>query len=303
MELDSKADIEIFQTFELSDGARTVTILASKEEEERINQDQEYATQRFLSAVSEEGEEDFSYNATLLLIECIRDRFEKFCSSRQERNQVYKEIQEELRSYSYNLPLDKIRSKWSNLITTYKRIKDRHKAGSPGRRLWDYFQPLDDLLGPTFETAGLDGLSMLAVKPHIIKSSSHQASSAPTIIQKVSGSPELSSTPPLVCSPALPQSTVVAPSSNNVPEAKRKTSDSASVIIDQAEKGERRQDMMEQYFHQLKDKETKEENYRRRKERRERMKLRALQKIGRELQSIAKIQLEILKKQDLILEA
>ncbi|XP_042211692.1 uncharacterized protein LOC121859089 [Homarus americanus] len=148
MDSDAKnGEVEIFQTFELSDGARSVTILASKEEEERISQDQEYATQRFLSAVGEynafeEGEDEFNHNATLLLIECVRDRYEKFCSSRQERNQVYMEIQEELRSYSYNFSLEKIRTKWNSLITTYKRIKDRHKTGGIGlgKRLWDYFQ-------------------------------------------------------------------------------------------------------------------------------------------------------------------
>lgn len=40
MEMDrgtNEGDVEIFQTFELSDGSRSVTILATKEEEERIN--------------------------------------------------------------------------------------------------------------------------------------------------------------------------------------------------------------------------------------------------------------------------
>lgn len=38
MDRDTKeGDMEIFQTFELSDGSRSVTILATKEEEERIN--------------------------------------------------------------------------------------------------------------------------------------------------------------------------------------------------------------------------------------------------------------------------
>lgn len=60
--------------------------------------------------------------------------------------QVYKEVQEELRLYSYNLTVEKIRSKWNNLVTTYKRIKDRHKAGSAGRRVWDYFQVRDGLV-------------------------------------------------------------------------------------------------------------------------------------------------------------
>nr|XP_045581232.1 uncharacterized protein LOC123745026 [Procambarus clarkii] len=298
-------DLEIFQTFELSDGARTVTILASKAEEERINQDQEYATRRFLSAVGEyntvEGEDDFNHNATLLLIECVRDRYEKFCSSRQERNLVYMEIQDELRSYSYNFSVEKIRSKWNSLVTTYKRIKDRHKVGGIGigKRTWDYFQPLDDLLGPTYVSTGPAGLSMPIIKLQTTKVS-HHLPSTPTVIVKTLASPELSSTPPLAYSPALPQS---ASSTNMLPEIKRKNFDSTSVSLEcQTERGEKRQHLIEQYFQEVKDKEAKEEEYRRRKEKRERMKLRALQKIGKELQSIANIQLEIIKKQDLILE-
>lgn len=306
MEDDNKnGEVEIFQTFELSDGARTVTILASREEEERINKDQEYATQRFLSAVGEynivEGEDDFNHNATLLLIECIRDRYDQFCSSRQERNLVYMEIQEELRYYSYTFSIEKIRSKWNSLVTTYKRIKDRHKIGGIGlgRRIWDYFQPLDDLLGPTYISPVSSGLSTPTIRLQTPKVSNHSPS-VPTVILKTSSSPELSSTPPLAFSPALLQS---ASSTNTSHEIKRKNSDSVLVSLDcLAERGKKRQHMIEQYFQEVKYKEAKEEEYRKRKERRERIKLKALQKIGKELQSIANVQLEIIKKQDLILE-
>lgn len=69
-----------------------------------------------------------------------------------------------------------------------------------------------------------------------------------------------------------------------------------------ADRGEKRQEMMEQYFHQMKEKDVKEDEYRIRKEKRDRMKVRALQKIGKELEIIAKTQLDLLKKQDVILE-
>ncbi|XP_063606148.1 uncharacterized protein LOC134781065 [Penaeus indicus] len=300
-EAEKNGEVEVYQTFELSDGARTVTILASKEEEERISRDQAYATQRFLSAVGEyhveEGEEDFNHNATLLLIECIRDRFDKFTSCRQERNQVYREIQEEFRSYGYNLSIEKIRSKWNNLVTTYKRIKERHKAGLAGKRVWDYFQPLDELLSPTYEASGPAGLSLLTGKLE----KNEQQSSGSNTFQKISLSPEPSFSPPLACSPVT-HTTISIPSTSSTQELKRKHSDSMLGQEQIADRGEKRQEMMEQYFHQMKEKDVKEDEYKRRKEKRDRMKVRALQKIGKELEIIAKTQLDLLKKQDLILE-
>ncbi|KAK3895393.1 hypothetical protein Pcinc_000849 [Petrolisthes cinctipes] len=316
MERSTKGEVEMLQTFELSDGSRSVTILATKEEEQRINKDQEYATRRFLSAVGEgsgsgadEAEDDFNHNATLLLIECLRDRFHKFCSTRQERNQVYKEVQEELRLYSYNLSVEKIRSKWNNLVTTYKRIKDRHKAGSAGRRVWDYFQPIDELLGPTMESGGGANVSVMTVKPHSITNTFQHPKPMPahTVIIKTSTSPGPSQTtfsgPSHVSMSPVSSGTTCLPASNCiVREVKRKDSETEDTN-EQVDRTERRHDIIEQYLQQLKDTQEKEEMYKRRKERRERMKLKALQNIGRELESISKIQIEILRKQDLLHEA
>lgn len=67
------------------------------------------------------------------------------------------------------------------------------------------------------------------------------------------------------------------------------------------ERGTKRQAMMEQYVQQLKERDLNEEAYKKRKEKRERMKLRALKKISKELQNIAKTQCEILSKQEQIL--
>lgn len=69
------------------------------------------------------------------------------------------------------------------------------------------------------------------------------------------------------------------------------------------ERGAKRHAIMEQYIEQLREKDMFDEDYRKRKERRERMKIRALQKISKELQTIAKTQCDILRKQDQILKA
>ncbi|XP_042230777.1 uncharacterized protein LOC121872171 [Homarus americanus] len=161
-------------------------------------------------------------------------------------------------------------------------------------------EPLDDLLGPTYVSSGPAGLSVSSIKVHKSKIG-HLPPATQTIFHKVSTSPDrTSTTPPQSYSPAVSQA---ASSTCLLQEVKRKNSESSSATLDnQAERGDKRQHLMEQYFEQVKDKEAKEVEYKRRKERRERMKLRALQKIGKELQSIAKVQLEIIKKQDLILE-
>lgn len=297
-----EGSLDVFRTYQLSDGNRSVTILASREEEDRINNDQEYATNRFLSAVADtsniDEEEDFNHNATLLLIECVKDRFERFRSCRQGRYAVYKEIQEEFRSYAYNLSIDKIRSKWNNLVTTYKRIKFREKAGGLGKSVWNYFEPLDELLGPLYASAGPAGLSFLTNKRLEMKNDSIDFPQMPVVIQNVPRFQEVSTGPP-VCASQLPSPSTTL----GLEDGKRKYSESVSQDTEQCEdRGEKRQVLMEKYYHQIREKEFKDNAYRKRKERRERLKLRALQKIGRELQGISRLQTDILKYQKAILE-
>ena len=69
------------------------------------------------------------------------------------------------------------------------------------------------------------------------------------------------------------------------------------------ELGMKRQNLMEKYMDQVKEKDKYEIEYKKRKERRERLKIRALRRIGQELNNIAVTQCEILKRQDQILAA
>ncbi|XP_037775927.1 uncharacterized protein LOC119573009, partial [Penaeus monodon] len=161
----------------------------------------------------------------------------------------------------------------------------------------EFLQPLDDLLSPTYEASGPAGLSLLTGKLE----KNEQQSSGTHTFQKISVSPEPSFSPPLACSPVT-HTTISIPSTSSTQELKRKHSDSMLGQEQIADRGEKRQEMMEQYFHQMKEKEVKEDEYKRRKEKRDRMKVRALQKIGKELEIIAKTQLDLLKKQDVILE-
>lgn len=76
-----------------------------------------------------------------------------------------------------------------------------------------------------------------------------------------------------------------------------------SGITKDIELGVKRQALMEKYMEQIKEKDNFEKEYKKRKERRERLKLQALRRIGKELHTIAITQCEILKKQDQILAA
>lgn len=71
----------------------------------------------------------------------------------------------------------------------------------------------------------------------------------------------------------------------------------------QMEQGNNRQLLLQQYLSHLSSTQNFQYDYKRRKERRERLKLRALRKIAKELHTIAKTQCEILKKQDSLLQA
>lgn len=67
--------------------------------------------------------------------------------------------------------------------------------------------------------------------------------------------------------------------------------------------GVKRHALMEKYMEQMKEKDSFEIEYKKRKERRERLKIQALRRIGKELHTISATQSEILKKQDQILTA
>uniref|UniRef100_A0A0P4WH86 Myb/SANT-like DNA-binding domain-containing protein n=1 Tax=Scylla olivacea TaxID=85551 RepID=A0A0P4WH86_SCYOL len=296
---EAEGDAEVYQTFELSDGCRSVTIIASKEEEERIQQDQEYANEKFLLALSESSavdEGDFTHNATLLLIECIRDRFEKFCASRFEKNQVYREIQEELRSYSYNMSIEKIRNKWSNLVTTYKRIKFRQRTSGAGRRVWEYYQQLDELLSPSCESPVPGKISVSMIKTE--STDTEQQNTDNGIAIKLEDSMDTSFT-----ESDYPQLQTVTSVFSTIPsQAKRKYDESLNNVDNYSEKERRREELLEQFLQEVSEKETKEHNYKKRKERRDRMKLKTLQKMVSKLETLSKTQELLLKKQELVLE-
>lgn len=84
-------------------------------------------------------------------------------------------------------------------------------------------------------------------------------------------------------------------------QVKRKCGDSLNNFDNYSEKEKRREELLEQFLQQVNEKETKEHNYKKRKERRDRVKLKTLQKMVSKLETISKTQEEILRKQESVL--
>lgn len=80
---------------------------------------------------------EFSHEATMLLIEGIKKRYQELNSNNRARPQVYRDLHEELTLHGYNFSVERIRRKWNNLLGTYKRVK---KEFSPHKPPWEYYQ-------------------------------------------------------------------------------------------------------------------------------------------------------------------
>lgn len=132
------------------------------------NNDHVYSTKIPVVTAVDNKNEDFNHTATLLLIELIRERFQKFLIIHT-RPAVYKEVQEEMCFRGFSFSLEKIRKKWNDLITSYQKIKERkHKNDDLCEQVsWDYYQVLDDLLGTNVLAVPLSESSEpLAPKPN-----------------------------------------------------------------------------------------------------------------------------------------
>lgn len=51
----------------------------------------------------------------------------------------YRKLQSAFSQKGYNMSTEKIRKKLANMLTTYKRVKDRRRATGEGKNAWDYY--------------------------------------------------------------------------------------------------------------------------------------------------------------------
>lgn len=90
----------------------------------------------------------------------------------------------------------------------------------------------------------------------------------------------------------------------NMPPAnqvKRKCDDFFDDFDNYSKKETRREELLGQFLQQVSEKETQEHNYKKRKEKRDQMKLKTLQRMVSKLETISKTQEEILRKQESVL--
>ncbi|XP_063592958.1 uncharacterized protein LOC134770023 isoform X2 [Penaeus indicus] len=309
---------------------------------------------QIVAKTTQNDEADFNHTATLLLIEFIRQRFQRFLLIHS-RAAVYKEVQEELCFRGFSFTIEKIRRKWNNLITTYRRIKEKNSEDPKVKIMWDYFQLLDDLLGTTVLTvppecdvqSGNSSGSKGPVSPQSTLQTEEVPLTKPASPAKASAPSKLASTPTKAHSPekmeAVKNSQVfrpnvpikseeraeppvihivqssagttltVPPRSPSAPVHSEKTvvlqtstprvekvqvngkaSDPSTVFLEyQIEQGERRLDVMDEYFEYMKERLTKKMEYKREKALRDSKSIKVLREIGDASENLKKGLLEV----------
>ncbi|KAG7157566.1 tRNA pseudouridine(38/39) synthase-like 2 [Homarus americanus] len=288
------------------------------------NKDHIYSSQRqTLPTVNTKYEDDadFNHTATLLLIELIRQRFQRFLLMHT-RPTVYKEVQEEMCFRGFSFSLEKIRRKWNSLISTYQKIKERSSDDYLGRITWNYYQLLDDLLGTTvLAMPPTDSVEALApkprgdlshlqvkrpladIKPIITKKSTADTTSVhvvqPTPTQATLPQAPHQSTAPITTllhhdGESIFATQTIASSTLSEEKHLKNTSDTAAIFLEyNLQRGEKRLDKIEQHLIHLAEKATKKMVYRRKKEEREEFNLKALRDIGRASEKLKNGLLEI----------
>ncbi|XP_039623143.1 uncharacterized protein LOC120537928 [Polypterus senegalus] len=82
--------------------------------------------------------------STLFLLDCVKRYWNQYSGSH--RSQMFNKIHQDFESCGYNVPVDKLRKKWNNLIVTYKRAKNRIRESGHAKITWEHFEAMDSLL-------------------------------------------------------------------------------------------------------------------------------------------------------------
>ncbi|XP_049336327.1 uncharacterized protein LOC111196914 [Astyanax mexicanus] len=93
---------------------------------------------------SQWSQQEMAHKTTLLLLDLTRTYHSIYFRN---KTAFYQKVQQEFRNKGYTLSADKIRKKLGNLLTTYKRAKDRRRATGEAKVTWEYYTQMDDLFG------------------------------------------------------------------------------------------------------------------------------------------------------------
>ncbi|KAI4830595.1 hypothetical protein KUCAC02_002214, partial [Chaenocephalus aceratus] len=91
-----------------------------------------------------EATQDFTHNTILLLLDLTKTHQPVYYHS---KPGFYKILQRQFSKEGYSFSSDKICKKLNNLLTTYKRAKDRCTSTGEGNITWEYYGIMDNLFG------------------------------------------------------------------------------------------------------------------------------------------------------------
>ncbi|KAI4799920.1 hypothetical protein KUCAC02_016458 [Chaenocephalus aceratus] len=91
-----------------------------------------------------EATQDFTHNTILLLLDLTKTHQQVYYHS---KPSFYKILQRQFSKEGYSFSSDKIWKKLNNLLTTYKRAKDRCTSTGEGNITWEYYGIMDNLFG------------------------------------------------------------------------------------------------------------------------------------------------------------
>ncbi|KAI4829062.1 hypothetical protein KUCAC02_023125 [Chaenocephalus aceratus] len=91
-----------------------------------------------------EATQDFTHNTILLLLDLTKTHQQVYYHS---KPGFYKILQRQFSKEGFSFSSDKIREKLNNLLTTYKRAKDRCTSTGEGNITWEYYGIMDNLFG------------------------------------------------------------------------------------------------------------------------------------------------------------
>lgn len=104
----------------------------------------------------EKGNNSWTRNATLLLIDCYKLYKNQILSGKIRKKVVWEKITSQMKENGYSFNSEQVAGRWKSLLRAYKNVKDHDKKSGSGTKSYEYENELNDILGndpiisPTF---------------------------------------------------------------------------------------------------------------------------------------------------------
>lgn len=104
----------------------------------------------------EKGNNSWTRNATLLLIDCYKLYKNQILSGKIRKKVVWEKTTSQMKENGYSFNSEQVAGRWKSLLRAYKNVKDHNKRSGSGTKSYEYENELNDILGndpiisPTF---------------------------------------------------------------------------------------------------------------------------------------------------------